>query len=288
MQNFPEWTLIIFRSFLYILILIFITRMLGKKQISEITFFEYISGITIGSIAGEVIMGLDRNIMHGVLAILLFGAITYLVDYITLKSKKFRDMVEGKSSPLIKDGKILEDNLKKEKYTLDDLQSLLRGKNVFNTAEVEFAVLEPNGDLSVLLKKEYRPLTPKDLNLNVANDKEPQTVIMDGQILDNALSSTGKDRGWLSIELAKQGVTLDNVFFGQVNSYGDLTIDIYDDKLTIPAPQERPMLLAMIKKCQADLEAFALETDSETGKQMYLKNAEKIKGQIDKLTPYLK
>lgn len=288
MQNFPEWTLIIFRSFLYILILIFITRMLGKKQISEITFFEYISGITIGSIAGEVIMGLDRNIMHGVLAILVFGAITYLVDYITLKSKKFRDMVEGKSSPLIKDGKILEDNLKKEKYTLDDLQSLLRGKNVFNTAEVEFAVLEPNGDLSVLLKKEYRPLTPKDLNLNVANDKEPQTVIMDGQILDNALSSTGKDRGWLSIELAKQGVTLDNVFFGQVNSYGDLTIDIYDDKLTIPAPQERPMLLAMIKKCQADLEAFALETDSETGKQMYLKNAEKIKGQIDKLTPYLK
>ncbi|MGJ7923140.1 DUF421 domain-containing protein [Neobacillus sp. LXY-4] len=288
MQNFPEWTLIIFRSFLYILILIFITRMLGKKQISEITFFEYISGITIGSIAGEVIMGLDRNIMHGVLAILVFGAITYLVDYITLKSKKFRDMVEGKSSPLIKDGKILEDNLKKEKYTLDDLQSLLRGKNVFNTAEVEFAVLEPNGDLSVLLKKEYRPLTPKDLNLNVANDKEPQTVIMDGQILDNALSSTGKDRGWLSIELAKQGVTLDNVFCGQVNSYGDLTIDIYDDKLTIPAPQERPMLLAMIKKCQADLEAFALETDSETGKQMYLKNAEKIKGQIDKLTPYLK
>lgn len=284
----PEWVLIIVRSFIFIALLIIITRILGKKQISEITFFEYISGITIGSIAGEVIMGLDKNIAHGVIAIVVFGLITLSVDFLTLKSKKFRDIVDGKGSVFIKDGKILEDNLKKEKYSLDDLNSLLRGKNVFNASEVEFAVLESNGDLSVLLKKENRPLSAKDLNIKVASEKEPQTVIMDGKIIDNALSESGKSRGWLTVELEKLGVTLDNVFFAQIDSYGGLTVDIYDDQLKVPSPQQRPLLLAMIKKCQADMESFALETNSETGKQMYIKNSQLLQDLITKLTPYLK
>lgn len=284
----PEWIYIILRSFLFIFILIFITRILGKKQISEITFFEYISGITIGSIAGEVIMGLDRNIMHGVVSIVVFGAITFFVDFITLKSKNFRDIVEGKGSVLIQNGKIMEDNLKKEKYTLDDLSSLLRGRNVFNVSEVEFAVLEPTGDLSVLLKKDYRPVTPNDLKLQVANEKEPQTIIMDGKILDNPLSASGKNRGWLLIELEKQGVTLENVCFAQINSYGELTIDLYDDQVQVVQPQQRQLLMASIKKCQADIESFALQTECKTATQMYLKNAEKLKGVIQNLTPYLR
>lgn len=284
----PEWVLIIGRSFIFIALLIIATRILGKKQISEITFFEYVSGITIGSIAGEVIMGLDRSIYHGIIAIFIFGLITYTVDFITIKSKRFRDIVDGKGSVFIKDGKILEDNLKKEKYSLDDLGSLLRGKNVFNASEVEFAVLEANGDLSVLLKKENRPLSAKDLNIKVASEKEPQTVIMDGKIIDNALSASGKNRGWLTIELDKLGVTLDNVFFAQVDSYGDLTIDVYDDQLKVPSPQQRPLLLAMIKKCQADMESFALATNSETSKQMYEKNAQLLQKLITNLQPYLK
>ena len=175
-----EWAHIFIRSIVFILVLIVMTRLLGKKQISEISFFEYVSGITIGSIAGEVIMGLDGNMGHGILAIGVFSGITLLVDILSLKSKKFRDIVDGKGTIIIKDGKIMEDNLKKEKYSLDDLGSLLRQKDVFNTADVEFAILEPKGDLSVLLKKENRPLTSKDLQMKVANDKVPQTVIMDG------------------------------------------------------------------------------------------------------------
>jgi uncharacterized membrane protein YcaP (DUF421 family) len=284
----PEWVLIIFRSFLFIAILILITRILGKKQISEITFFEYVSGITIGSIAGEAIMGLDRNIAHGAIALFVFGFITFFVDFFTIKSKKFRDIVEGKGIVLIRDGKILEDNLKKEKYSLDDLATLLRGRNVFDISEVEFAVLEPTGDLSVMLKKQYRPVTPKDLNLKVANEKEPQIVIMDGKILDNALSATGKDRSYLMTELEKLGVTLENVFCGQINSYGELIVDLYDDKMKVPKPSQRPMLLAMMKKCQADFESFGLETDSQTAKVMYKKNAEKLQKVIDELAPLLK
>lgn len=282
-----EWTQIIIRTILFVITLFAITKIGGKKQLAELSFFEYVSGITIGSIAGEVIMGLDGNMFHGVLAILIFGGFTYFVDVLSIKSKSFRDIIEGKATVLIKDGKILEENMKKEKYTIDELNSLLRQKNVFKTADVEFAVLEPRGDLSILLKREMQPITPKDLNLKVAPEKEAQTVIMDGQVLNDQLTAAGKNRGWLDIELANLGVTLENVFLAQVDSYGNLTIDTYDDQLQVPSPQPRQLLLAMMKKCQGDLELFALETNDDEAKQMYDRNAKKLQSAINRVKPFL-
>jgi uncharacterized membrane protein YcaP (DUF421 family) len=287
MMNLAEPVDIIVRSFLFIVVLFLITKLVGKKQISQISFFEYVSGITIGSIAAEVITGLETNIFYGTISILIFGLTTLFVDFTNLKSKKFRDFVEGRGAVLIKDGKIQEEVMKKERYSIDELATLLRKQNVFRVADVEFAVLEPSGDLSVLLKKENRPLTPKDLNLIVANEKEPQTVIMDGKILNEPLAASGKNRAWLFIELDKLGVTLDNVFFAQIDSYGELTVDLYDDKIQIPQNQERPLLMAQLKKCQADLESFALETDSESAKKMYTKNSKRLSEAIERLTPYL-
>jgi uncharacterized membrane protein YcaP (DUF421 family) len=283
----PGWIFIIARSLILLLLLFLTTKLLGKKQISELSYFEYVAGITIGSIAGEVVTGLEDNIYHGILAVLVFGGVTFLADYLSLKSKKFRDVVEGRGAVIIKDGKILEENLKKEKYTIDEISALLRQKNIFKVADVEFAVLEPRGNLSVLLKKENQPLTPKDLQMKVADEKEPQTVIMDGKILYEALRSAEKNPGWLQLELEKLGVTLDNVFLGQLDSYGDLTIDIYDDNLQVPSPTVRPLLNAMLKKTQADLEVFSLATECEISKEMYKKNAAIVQGVIDKLSPYL-
>lgn len=224
-----EWLQIIIRSFVFVFTLFAITKLGGKKQLAELSFFEYVSGITIGSIAGEVIMGLDGNMFHGVLAVIIFGGFTYLVDVLSIKSKTFRDIVEGKATVFIKEGKVLEKNLKKEKYTIDELNSLLRQKNVFTIADVEFAVLEPKGDLSVLLKRDLQPLTPKDIQIPVGKESEPQTIIMDGEILSEPLKVAGKNRKWLDIELSKQGVILKNVFMAQVDSSGVLTIDTYDD-----------------------------------------------------------
>lgn len=283
----PGWIDIFIRSFVFLTLLFFITKILGKKQISELSFFEYVSGITIGSIAGEAITGLEKNIYHGILAILIFGLITLFSDYLALKSKTIRDFIDGRGTVFIKDGKLLEENLKKEKYTIDELAALLRQKDIFRVADVEFAVLEPRGNLSTLLKREHRPLTPKDVHLTMPNEKEPQTVIMDGSILDEALRSAGKSRGWLNAELAKLDVTLDNVFLGQVNSYGELTIDLYDDKLQVPSPIGRPLLLATLKKAQADLEIFSLGTEDEKAKAMYKKNAALVQESIDTLSPYL-
>jgi uncharacterized membrane protein YcaP (DUF421 family) len=283
----PGWIDLIIRSFVFLTLLFFMTKILGKKQISELSFFEYVSGITIGSIAGEAITGLEKNMFQGMIAIIIFSLATLLADILALKSKSFRDFIEGRGTVFIKDGKVLEENLKKEKYSVDELSALLRQKDIYRVTDVEFAVLEPRGTLSALLKKENRPLTPKDLQMKVPNEKEPQTVIMDGSILDEALRSSGKSRGWLETELEKLELTLDNVFIGQVDSYGELTVDIYDDKLQVPTPTQRPLLLATLKKTQADLEIFSLETKDPKSKSMYEKNAKLLQETIDKLTPYL-
>ncbi|MBM6619532.1 DUF421 domain-containing protein [Bacillus suaedaesalsae] len=283
----PEWIEIASRALLFIFALFLLTKLLGKKQISEISFFEYVSGITIGSIAAEVIMKLESSIIHGLVGIFVFGFVTVLVDFLSIKSKKFREIAEGKATIFIQDGKVLEDNLKKERYSLDELNTLLRKKDVFSFSDVEFAVLEPSGELSVLLKKEHQPVTLKDLNIKTASEKEPQTVIMDGKIIHSSLVAAAKSLNWLHTELDKMSVTLENVFLAQVNSYGELTVDIYDDKIQVPTPQERPLLMAMMKKCEADLESFALQTESETAKKMYQDNAEKLESVIRKLTPYL-
>ncbi|WP_041056232.1 DUF421 domain-containing protein, partial [Bacillus subtilis] len=279
----PLWLNVVSRVILFMIVLFFITKFLGKKQLSQLSFFEYVTGITIGGIAAIVILEVRHSIFIGGLAIVTMAAIPYLVSLISLKSKKLRDFVEGKGSVFIKDGKIMEDNLKKERYTTDELLELLRKKDVFQVADVEFAVLEPTGDLSVMLKKENQPLTAKDLNLTTASVKEPQTVIMDGIVMDEPLATIDRSRAWLHTELEKLGVTIENVFLGQVNSYGELTVDLFDDKLQVASPQERPLILSTLKKCQADLELFALGTESKEAKQMYRLNSEKLQEAIDKV-----
>ena len=107
-------------------------------------------------------------------------------------------------------------------------------------------------------------------------------------MLDEPLSTAGRNRRWLETELDKLNVSIENVYLAQVDTYGQLTVDLFDDKLKVATPQEKPLLLAMIKKCQADLELFSLATESEEAKRMYHKNAMKIEKVINILTSYLK
>ncbi|MDQ0880833.1 DUF421 domain-containing protein [Peribacillus sp. V2I11] len=284
----PDWIEILLRSLFFLIVLFVITKVLGKKQLSQLSFFEYVTGITIGNVGAELATKVEGNIIHGVLSILVFAIAPFIAGSISLKSKTFRDLVEGKASVFIKDGKVMEDNLKKEKYTIDELLGLLRKKDVFDISEVEFALLEANGDFSVMLKKQNQPITAKDLNLPVAAVKEPQTIIMDGGILDEPLSTIGLNRNWLHTELDKLGVILENVFLAQANSNGELTVDLFDDKLKVPSPQEKPLMLATLKKCQADLELFALGTESKEAKEMFSKNSEKLQKAIDDVAHILR
>lgn len=284
----PEWVEVIIRSLFLIIVLFIISKILGKKQLSKLSFFEYVVGITIGDIAGTLSMDADLNLANGFMSIAIWASIPILISYISIKSPAFQKFIEGEPTIFIKNGKIMEDNLKKEKFTVNSLLEQLRKKDVFQAANVEFAMLETTGDLSVLLKKENQAVTVSDLVENAAPIKEPQTVIVDGKIQDESLATLGLGRGWLKENLDKIGVTPENVFLGQVDSYGQLTVDLYDDKIDVPAPTERQLLLASLRKLEADFELYALQTEQKGAKEMYKKNAKRISGLLDQLVPYMK
>ncbi|MGO4888257.1 DUF421 domain-containing protein [Anaerobacillus sp. MEB173] len=283
----PGWLEVALRSFIALVVLLFATKLFVRKSLSQMTYFEYISGVVIGVIIGVVSFNLSIPIAFGVIALIIWLFVPYAIGFLAMKSKSVRNIVHGKGVPIIKDGKVLEDNLKKEKYNTDDLLKQLRHKNVFQVADVEFAVLENSGEINVLLKKENQPATPKDMQIPIAPIKEPETVIMDGKVLDEPLSTRGFNRAWLETELDKIGVAIENVYLGQIDAYGELTVDLFDDKIKVPQPQTKPLLMATIKKCQADLEMFALSTDSIQAKELYEKSSKDIQEVLNRVKPYL-
>lgn len=283
----PLWIEIVLRTIVTVIVLFTLTKILGKRQLGELSYFEYITGITLGSIAAYVSLDSEAIWYYGVIAMMVWTAIVYGLNILSLKSKIARDLIDGKGVPLIKEGKILENNLTKEHMTVDDLLEQLREKNAFKVADVEFAVLEADGKLNVLLNKENQPITPKDLGIKVAPEQEPQIVIIDGKIIDEPLASIGLNRDWLNTELEKIGVAVENVFMGQVDSYGQLTVDCYDDRLKIPQPQARAKLLATLKKCEADLEMFGLGVKDKEAKKMYEECSRQLQEVISSIRPLL-
>lgn len=275
------------RTLVAVVVLFLLTKLLGKRQISQLSPFEYITGITIGSLTAYISLDLESTWYLGLVSLLVWVFVSFLMEIMQMKSKRFRNWVDGKGTILIKDGKILEDNLKKERLTSDELLQQLRKKQVFKAADVEFAVIEPSGEINVLVTKENQPLTAKHLGIKVAPEQEPQAVIMDGKMLDEPLATLGLSRAWLYTELAKIGVTLENVYLGQVDSYGQLYVDLYDDQIKVPQPQLKASVFAVLKKCQADLELFGLTTNNETTKQMYEQCAEQLQQVIQDVKPVL-
>lgn len=284
----PDWVEIIIRSLGLLVVLFFITKLFGKKQMAQLDIFQYITGIVIGSIVATHVTDVSTKFEYALIALAIWLLVPLGVEFLSLKSKRFRNFSQGKATVFIQNGKIMEDNLKKERFSTDDLLEELRNNKVYKAADVEFAVLEPTGKVNVLPKKENQPMTPKDIGLKVSPEKEPQTVIMDGEILLEPLANTSLSKNWLETELEKMNVSLENVFLGQVDSDGQLTADLYDDKIAVPNPSEKPLLLATMKKCQADLELFTLATESDQSKMLYKKNSQKMQQAVDSVSAYLK
>ncbi|GEC89031.1 MULTISPECIES: DUF421 domain-containing protein [Brevibacillus] len=283
----PDWINITLRAVGAVAYLFLLTKIIGKRQIKQLTYIEYIVGISIGSIAAFMATEMDGPIYHSLIAMGVFALFPVLMEWLSLKSKFLRDLFEGKATVLIKEGKILEDNLKKERLTAEDLMEHLRVKNVFRVADVEFALMETSGEVSVLLKSESQPVTPKHLELTVAPSEENQIVILDGVIMDEPLATAGLNRRWVRTELQKAGVALENVFLGQVDKGGELYLDLYDDKLMVPGAQAMKLAFATLKKCQADLELYALSTKNEQMKRTYQTDSEQLQQIIDQVKPFM-
>lgn len=281
------WLEVVVRTLAAISVLFILTKLLGKRQISQLSLFEYITGITIGDLAAYISINYENKWYVGVIALSVWVLISLGIEFLQIKSKKARTWIDNSSTVLIKDGKILEDNLKKEKLTNEELLEQLRKKSIFKAAEVEFAIIEPSGEINVLLKREYQPITPSHLGIKVSPEPETQAVILDGNIMDEPLSTIGLSRAWLHTELEKLGVTVDNVYLAQVDGFGQLYVDLYDDKITVPVPQEKAALFALLKKCEADLEMYALSTEAEQPRQLYANCSEQLQQIIKDVKPIL-
>lgn len=236
----PQWLEIILRTLLAVIILFLFTKMLGKRQVMQLSVFEYITGITIGSLAAYISLELQERWYLGLVSLAVWIVVTLGIEFVELKSKTVRDLIDGKSTVLIKDGKILEDNLKKERLTSDELLLLLRKKDIFKLADVEFALMESNGEVSVLPKKENIPFTPKQLGISVTPESEPQVVIMDGQVMEQSLATIGRDQKWLNEQLKQLGIkSVKDVYLAQVDSFGEWYVDLFQDQVKVKAPQKR-------------------------------------------------
>lgn len=283
----PEWIEIVTRTLLAVSALFVFAKVLGKRQISQMSMFEYVTGITIGNLIGYISLDTDSEWYLGLIALLVWVLVSLGIEYLQIKSKKARDFIDSKATVLIKDGKILEDSLKKERLTSDELMEQLRKKSVFKFADVEFAIMEPSGDINVLLTRENQPLTPKHLGIKVGPEQEPQSVIMDGNIMDKPLADVGLDRNWLNRELEILGVAIEDVYLGQVDSYGQLDVDLFDDQIKVPLPEKKAALFAELKKCEGDLMLFGLTTKNKKAKEMYEQCANQMSEIIAELMPVL-
>lgn len=197
--------MLIFRSVVAVLFLFLVSRILGPRQISQLTFYDYIVGISIGSIAA-VAVERDVDLLDMIISMLVFGGFAFLFSYITDKSLTLRRWFSGKPTILIYNGKILKTEMNKKRYDMNDLLLNLREQGYFKIEDIAFAILETNGGLSVMPKSEKAPLTPYDMAMTVEKADLEYNLIIDGEVLLENLKYYGKDEQWLNKKLNEQNV----------------------------------------------------------------------------------
>jgi uncharacterized membrane protein YcaP (DUF421 family) len=228
-----ETYVVIVRAVIAFFTLLIYTRILGKQQMGNLSYFDYINGITIGSIAGTLATDLSAKAWVHWVGLTTFVLIALIFQYTTLKIRYFSKIVDSEPTVVIQNGKILEKNLTRMRVKFDELMILLRQKDIFDPTKVEFAILEPDGNLSVLPKSEHQPVTPKDLNIAVSPVGLTTEIIMDGVVLHQNLQQRNKDIKWLESQLQAQGIhDIKQVAYAAILPNGQLYTDKFEDHIS--------------------------------------------------------
>lgn len=216
--------LIVFsRTLILYFVVVIVMRIMGKRQIGQLQPFELAVAIMISELAAVPMQNTGIPLINGIIPILTLLAAQILLSLLSLKSNKARSVICGKPSILVENGKINEPVMSKEMYTINDLLEQLRIKNVPNIADVEFAILETNGQLSVIPKSQKRPVNPEDISLSTNYEGMPIDLIIDGEVISKNLHKSGLDEKWLSKQLESFGITSPkNVLFASLDSSGNL------------------------------------------------------------------
>ena len=214
-------------------ILLILTRLIGKQQVSQLTYYEYINGITFGSIAANMATDSFDKFGDHLVGLLTYGVLTFLAALVALKSRKMRKLINGEPVVVIQDGKILENNLRKMKLNLDEFTMLLRLKDIFDFTQVKLAIIEPSGGLSVIKKSEYENVERRDLKLKLEGTALAVEVVQEGKISVNTLNRLGLDEKWLRAQLKmRQIVDVAEVEYAVVTDNKRLLVDLKNDAIT--------------------------------------------------------
>lgn len=208
---------VILRCLISLVTLFFVTKMIGKKQVSQFSLFDYVIGISIGNFAAEMALNLDSDYMHGTIAVIVFGIVAYLVSVITLKNLKLRRFFIGDPTIIIEDGKILYKNLKKTKFDINDLLEECRINGYFDISQIDYALMEANGKISFLAKPDYQTPTNKDLKINKQKTGLCANLIIDGEIIYESLKIMHKDKKWLMHEINIKGYKLEDIILATLD-----------------------------------------------------------------------
>lgn len=224
-----DWMQAGIRSIIAYLFLLLLTRLLGKKQVSQLTLFDYIVGITIGSTASTMSVELDNQTLTAAVGLAVWCSAHLFFCLLRMRSRKWSEFLDGVPAVVVRNGQIVTQSLTKERYTLDDLRMQLRLQKAFNLSEVEFAVIENNGQLSVIKRSQREPATPADLNIPTKYKGLPTELIFTGQILDSHLSQLHLTREWLADKLRGMGIADPAmVHYAELDSEGELYVSLQE------------------------------------------------------------
>lgn len=215
-----------------IALLFILCKLIGNKQIANLSMFDYVNGITIGSIAAEMATCRFEEMLDCAVALILYAAILIVLALASQKSLKLRRFFTGKNIILYDHGKIYKRNFSTAKMDFNEFLSTLRNQGYFSLDNIETAMLEQNGQISVLPKDANRPVTPDDLKLRVHQTRPETMVVLDGKILERNLKSTGNNRDWLLAQINAQEKQLKNIFAAACD--GDNNLKIIDTSQSNP------------------------------------------------------
>ena len=209
--------------------ILFLARLIGKKQLSQLTFFHYVTGITIGSIAAEISAQAETPFWDGLTALIWWSLLTIAVSIITMKSQKLRVLFDDKPVIIIEDGKININNLKKSRINFDELEMLLREQDIFDFREVQYAIFETNGQLSVLKFPIMQNALKSDVKANTNGNQQqlPVSVVVQGEIIYPNLFNLGLSEEWLLKKLKRKSKSeLSEIDFAQIQSDGSIYVSV--------------------------------------------------------------
>ena len=214
------------RTLIGFAILLLFTRITGKKQLSQMTIFTYITGITLGSMIGEMVIHGGVELLEEIVGVALWSVLSFAVEYSALKIPFMRVVLDSEPSIVIKRGEIQVKALRKMRLNMDDLTMLLREKDVFTILDVWYAILEPHGELSIIKKAAKQPVLMEAIGLQPQNPSHlPGELITDGKLIRKNLLEFGKTEAWLAQELSKQGISsFKEVFYAELSENGLLFV----------------------------------------------------------------